>query len=196
MPEQFFLPGLQPAPRPTDRLFYAVFPAPDAAARIAAFAAQLCASQGLRGRPLAASRLHVTLHHLGDYLGLPQDLVDHARAAGDAVAMRPFDAEFDAVGSFAGRRGRHPIVLLGGDGVAGLDMLQRRLCAALAPAGPARDAAAAAPYTPHVTLLYGDRTIAERPIDAVRWRVGEFVLVRSLLGRSRYERLATWPLAA
>jgi 2'-5' RNA ligase len=51
-------------------------------------------------------------------------------------------------------------------------------------------------YTPHVTLLYGDRLVADRPVDTVSWAVHEFVLVHSLLGRSRYNVLARFPLRA
>ena len=49
-------------------------------------------------------------------------------------------------------------------------------------------------YTPHVTLLYGDRFVADRRVDAVSWAVHEFVLVHSLLGRCRYNVLARFPL--
>ena len=47
-----------------------------------------------------------------------------------------------------------------------------------------------------MTLLYGDRLVAERPVDSVSWAVREFALVHSLLGRSRYNVLARFPLGA
>jgi 2'-5' RNA ligase len=50
-------------------------------------------------------------------------------------------------------------------------------------------------FTPHVTLLYDDALVAERPCDAVAWRVREFVLVHSLLGRTVHLPLARWPLS-
>jgi 2'-5' RNA ligase len=53
----------------------------------------------------------------------------------------------------------------------------------------------AAHYTPHVTLAYGMPWIAARPVDAVSWNVREFVLMHSLLGRTRHIALARWPLA-
>jgi 2'-5' RNA ligase len=51
-------------------------------------------------------------------------------------------------------------------------------------------------YTPHVTLLYGDHLVADRRVATVSWPVYEFVLVHSLLGRSRYNVLARFPLRA
>ena len=105
----------------------------------------------------------------------------------------PFTVAFDGAESFRGRPGHRPFVLRGEDGVAGLMMLQQRLALAMAKVGlgcPVRH------YTPHVTLLYGDRLVADRPVDTVSWAVHEFVLVHSLLGRSRYNVLARFPLRA
>ena len=48
-----------------------------------------------------------------------------------------------------------------------------------------------------MTLLYGDRFVADEPVKPpIRWAVHEFVLVHSLLGRSRYNVLARFPLRA
>jgi len=49
-------------------------------------------------------------------------------------------------------------------------------------------------FTPHVTLLYDERGIAEQPIEPINWIVNEFVLVHSLLGRGRYIPLEKWLL--
>ena len=58
MPEQSFLPGFD-APKLTDRLFFAVFPAAQAAARMARLALQLRDEHGLHGKPLQTERFHV-----------------------------------------------------------------------------------------------------------------------------------------
>jgi 2'-5' RNA ligase len=177
----------------TDRLFFAIFPDAGTAARIARLREALCLELGLRGKPLTTERLHATLHHVGDYAGLPLDIVASAGDAAPAVAMPPFTVAFDGAESFRGRPGHRPFVLRGEDGVAGLMMLQQRLALAMAKVGlgcPVRH------YTPHVTLLYGDRLVADRPVDTVSWAVHEFVLVHSLLGRSRYHVLARFPLRA
>ena len=197
MPEQFWLPGLEAPPTPTDGLFFAVFPDTLTAAGVAKFAQQQCVEARVRSRPLAAGRLHVTLQHLGNFAGgLPQARVDASMQAGASIRMEPFTVEFDSVVSFAARPRAGPLVLGGGAGVAGLHALHDALAAALQGAG-AGDAALSAtvPYTPHVTLAYGMPWAATRPNEPISWNVREFALMHSLLGRTRHVALARWRLA-
>jgi RNA 2',3'-cyclic 3'-phosphodiesterase len=193
MPGQFSQTGSDPAAKITDRLFFAIFPEAAAAARIARLARQLRGEHGLKGKPLETQRLHVTLHHLGDYPGLPRDIVAASVEAAATVAMSPFEVSFDRALSFPDRPANRPFVLRGGDGVGALAALQHTLGVALGRAGLA--AGRTEPYTPHVTLLYDDSLVAERPVETVAWTVCEFVLVHSLLGRKLYVPLARWPLA-
>jgi 2'-5' RNA ligase len=179
------------AAHPTDRLFFAAMPPPERATQIAALAGGLRESLGLKGRPRPTTHLHVTLHHLGDFAGLPQQRVDEARAAADGVVLDAFEARFDHVGSFAGRPGKHPFVLLGADGAPGLGALHAALGARLAAAGLGRRERA---FVPHVTLLYDARNVAARAVDPLGWTVREFVLVHSLLGRTEYRVLGRWAL--
>src|SRR5713101_613370 len=107
--------------------------------------------------------------------------------------MPRFAVAFDRAASFRGRPGNQPLVLRGDDGVIGLTMLQDAVgtaleMAGLGPPGPH--------YTPPLTLLYGDRFVADHPVEPVGWTVHEFVLVHSLLGRSRYLLVARFPLGA
>ncbi len=176
----------------TDRLFFAIFPEAGAAARVARRSQTLRAQHGLKGKPLATERLHVSLHHVGDYAGLPQHIVAAACRVASSVAVRPFTVEFNGAASFRGRPGHQPFVLLGDDGVVGLQALQQRLGGALDAAGLGH---AALHYTPHVTLVYGDRFVSDRAVEPIRWAVHEFVLVHSLLGRSKYMPLARFPLS-
>lgn len=178
--------------RPTDRLFFALFPDAAAAARIAGFGDRLRRERGLRGRVLAEERLHVTLHHLGDYAGVPADVVAAARAAAAAVDAAPFGIVFDRVESFAGRARRRPLVLRGGDGVAGIEQLQSRLGDAMRRHGLARHVDAR--FVPHLTLLYDDCTVDAQAIEPIGWSARGFALVHSLLGRSTYRVLDRWPL--
>ncbi len=192
MPAQLALPGFEVAPRPTDRLFFAIYPDAPTATRIAELARQLREANGLRGRPLAKPRFHVTLHFLGDHFGLPESLVTAATEAAASVVMPPFQVAFDRAASFKGRPRNRPFVLLGDDGLAALAQLQRALGIALTQAGLVH--AVEPRYTPHVTLLYDDRSVAEQPVEPVGWRANEFVLVHSLIGKSRHVPLARWPL--
>jgi len=191
MPEQLSVAGLGAAAKRTDGLFFAVYPDAAAAARIATLAQDLRIEYGLKGKPHVASRLHVTLHHLGNHAGLPQLLVSAANEAAAEVAAAPFVVGFDRVASFR-RAVRLPLVLRGGDGVEGLVAFQQLLGAALKRAG--LGPWVHAQYTPHLTLLYDDCCVAEQWVDPIIWTVREFVLVRSLLGKSQHLPLARWPL--
>lgn len=188
--QQTSLDGLA-APHPTDRLFFAVMPPPAVAAQLAELATDLRGRLGLKGRPRPISHLHVTLHHLGDFAGLPQQRVDDARAAASGVAMNAFDARFDSVGSFAGRPGKHPFVLLGANAATGLGALHAGLGARLAAARLGRRERG---FVPHVTLLYDARHVPAQPVEPLGWEAHEFVLVHSLLGRTEYRVLGRWEL--
>ncbi|NMM02710.1 phosphoesterase [Paraburkholderia sp. RP-4-7] len=198
MPEQLWLPGLEAPPVPTDGLFFAVFPDTRTAAAISKLAQQLCGETRSKSKPLAANRMHVTLHHLGNFAGgLPPARVDAAMSAAASITMAPFSVEFDSALSFALKPRPGPLVLSGGEGVLGLHTLHDALTLALQNAGFGdRAVSSSTPYTPHVTLAYGMPWIATRPVEAVSWNVREFALVHSLLGRTRHVVLARWPLAA
>ncbi|WP_144898285.1 2'-5' RNA ligase family protein [Luteimonas cucumeris] len=190
---QMALGGFEP-PQPTDRLFFAVFPDATAAAAIADIAQALRSQQHLQGKPLRSDRFHVTLHHLGDYAGLPQDVVAKAGQAAAAVDMPAFEVAFDSAASFSGHSRHHPFVLRGDDGVVAVRELQRRLGACMATAGLGRLVRPA--FTPHVTLLYEERMVAMQTVDRIAWIAREFVLVHSLLGRTEHRVLGRWPLRA
>jgi 2'-5' RNA ligase len=49
-------------------------------------------------------------------------------------------------------------------------------------------------FTPHVTLLYDDRMVPEQAVEPISWRVREFVLTHSLLGKTQHVELGRWPL--
>lgn len=184
--------GRLPRQQFTDRLFFAVFPDAGAAGRIAELARELPITRGVIGQPLATDRFHVSLYHVGDYHGLSEDTVTAARKAASAVVMPCFTVAFNEAASFRGRPGNQPLVLRGDDGVVGLMLLQDTLATAMEKANLGHRVPH---YTPHVTLLYGDRFAAARGIgEPVRWSVHEFVLVHSLLGRSRYVALARFAL--
>ena len=190
-PEQLSLAGMAPASRPTDRLFFAIFPDAQAAARIAQLAQRLRVEHGLHGHPIKTERFHVTLHHLGDHAGLRHDIVAVAKQSAATVTMSPFEVAFDHVMSFDRPRNR-PLVLRGGDGLAALTGFERLLGTAMNKAGLGHWVKPG--YTPHATLLYDDRSVAEQSVETIAWTAREFVLVRSLLGQTRHEPLARWPL--
>ncbi len=136
-------------------------------------------------------RLHVTLHHLGDFVGLRQDIVDLSIEAAATIQAPAFEVVLDRVMSFK-RRHNLPMVLCGGEGVAALESFQRELGRAMQHVGLGMKAERH--FRPHVTLLYDDRAIAEQAVEPIAWTAREFVLVHSLLGQTRHVPLARWKL--
>lgn len=177
---------------PTDRLFLAVLPDQETAQRMEQLAHVLRKRLGLTGKPQTWDRLHITLNHLGDFHGVPQDKVDAAsRAMSSLVATAPFEVTLDRVVSF--RAGDlKPLVLVGGEGVAALERFHRQLQNALAKQGIKPEGR----FKPHVTLLRDRSGIAEQSVEAFTWTAGEVVLVHSLLGRTQHVPLARWSLGA
>jgi 2'-5' RNA ligase len=178
------------APRQRVGLFFSIFPDASAAARIARVAQHCRRQYGMWGRSLAASRFHVSLQHLGEFDDIPERFIDEASAAAAAVRMPPFVVRFDSIASFSGGPGHYPLVLRGEDGVAGLAMLYQALGVAMRKVG----FDARLNFTPHVTLLYGNRRIGEQPIASISWTVREFALVLSLIGETKYVLQGRWRL--
>ncbi|WP_454716475.1 2'-5' RNA ligase family protein [Caulobacter segnis] len=186
---QMGLPGFDP-PTPTDRLMFLLYPDAQTAEQIAREARRLKESLGLRGQPLLTDRFHITLHHLGDYVGLPNDMVAKGKMAGAALAHAPFEVVFDKAVSFANRPGNNPFTLQGGEGVAALIDFQKALGLKMAGAALKPDKQ----FLPHITLLYDGQVVPEQAIEPIRWTVDRFVLVQSKLGQTQHIVLAEWKL--
>ncbi len=195
MSDQFLFAELDGAPPATDRLLFLIYPDLDTAARISERVPDLRAEHGLRGKPVATDRLHITLNHLGDHAGVPRDMVALAREAAETVAARSFDVVFDRIVSFSGKPGNPlPLVLRGDDELGPLLDFQQRLATAMRKTGSRIGKWAESKFTPHVTLLYDRHSVVERAIEPIRWTVSEFVLVHSLVGQTQHVVLGRWPL--
>jgi len=174
---------------PTDRLFLAAFPDPETADRLLALANALKTQHGLQSL-LLSERHYVTLYHLGDFDGIPQNAVDAAsRAASSLVSTPAFNVYFDRVVSFRARELK-PLAMVGDEGVAPLLDFHRRLEAALVRYGIKPETR----FKPHVTLLHDSNGIAETAVEPIGWTVNEVVLVHSRLGRTQSIPLARWSL--
>jgi 2'-5' RNA ligase len=200
MNEQSDLFGIQESPhptKPTDRLFFALFPSEEAIPQIVKTSQLLRHEHGLTGKSLSNDRLHVTLHHVGDFAGgLPDGLVEAAQAVAATIAMPAFDATFDRAMSFAGRPRNRPFVLRGNErhdgGLAALMAFQKSMYFAMCRAG-LQGPKANAKFAPHVTLMYDDQGVAEQAVEPICWKAHDFVLVHSLLGQTKHIHLGHWP---
>jgi RNA 2',3'-cyclic 3'-phosphodiesterase len=178
-----------------ERLFYGLFLDAGTSARVCRFRRQFFDENDLKGNPLQAVRLHLSLHLIGDYKRLRTRLIYAAVQTAKTIAMPPFEVTFRAIKSFeegppiCGRRRGRPLVLLG-EGDA-LFELHSALGSAMAKNGLRSEAR----FTPHMTLSYDLKAIAEQAIEPIRMMVSEFVLVHSELWLTKYNVLDRWPLS-
>jgi 2'-5' RNA ligase len=115
-------PEFKSAPR--HRLFFAIWP--DAAA-----IDSLMKLTALPSRLVDPDRLHITLHHLGDFVDqVPPRLVPTACLAAATVKMQPFKVTFDRIG---GTRGQ--LLLRASDPLTTLVEFRQSLSAALTKVG-------------------------------------------------------------
>ena len=172
------------------RLFFAVCPDADARAHMLSARAQLCDTHGLRGRFVAPERLHVTLHWLSDHPELPVELLQRALSAGASVNAASFDVVFDRAECL--RERGDLVVLSSSRGTGSLRRFQRALAAAMTDAGIGRHVRSG--FKPHVSLIYESAGIERQPVVPVHWKVNEFVLIDSVVGKSEYRVLGRWTL--
>lgn len=189
-----FYKDLPIRPRRPERLFFGLFPDAATSIRVKRVAERFIGEGCLKGRQLKAERLHVSLHHVGDFRRLRTKFIYAARRAGEAVSMRPFELTFACIKSFERAALMNdipfwrPLVLLGeGDEV--LD-LHKMLGAAMERHG----LKAAKSFTPHMTLLYGSKPVPLQAIEPVSFAAKEFALVHSELGLRRYNIIDRWSL--
>ena len=149
---------------------------------------------GLVGKPISPDCLHVSLRAVGCYVKIPVSVVEAARAVAAKVSAAPFQVAFNRVLSFRGNKARKPFVLISDDEhtLAQLRGFYGLLSTSLSEAG--WRSASPKRFTPHMTLLYDRGLVPEMPVQPVSWLVKEFVLIDSLVGRSKYQILDRWPL--
>lgn len=172
-------------------VFFAVMPAPDTAARIAGMGGWLRSDVHVKGKPLGAERLHITLHSLGNFVHVSEVIVARACAAAASIDVPPFGVTLDRISSFNGRPGNWPLVLTASARLEALDQLRQKLGKALRAAGLR---VSSARFTPHLTLLYDERKFESRAIEPITWTVRELVLIDSWLGKTHYDIKGRWPL--
>jgi 2'-5' RNA ligase len=172
-------------------VFFALRPDEATAQQIHAMAMRLRDAHELRGRPLPVETLHVTLCYLGDFIGVPPELLQGADRVGRAQRAMPFELALDRVLTFHGSRKQLPLVLCRGDECAPLAALRARLGAALSGIGCRCEPRS---FRAHVTLLYDSIEVPEQMAGPISWTVRELLLVRSLIGQGRHEVLGRYPL--
>jgi 2'-5' RNA ligase len=185
--------GEPPASRQRSSLFIAVVPDEAAIRRILENRERISHRHGHLGNLVRPELLHITLAWVSDYQGeLPPRVV---RDCGDACAAAAaksvvFPIQLDQIGTYQGKPGARPLVMKGSmDRSARLVEFRKTLMDQLALRGIR--CKGSTKFDPHLTLSRGSLELAE-DAEAVGWLAGEVVLLRSLLGLSRYVPLGCW----
>jgi RNA 2',3'-cyclic 3'-phosphodiesterase len=175
-----------------DLLFLAIKPDIDAAAQIHRLASIIKRARGFKGRLTGPGRLHISLFSLGWWDDRAEKMIAKVDRTAAELKVLPFEVTLDRTMSFSNRPDNHAFVLVGSGGVDRLRAFHALLGATLT-----RNELLCRVHTistPHVTLLYDKRVVDEQPIEHISWTVREFVLVRSLRGRTRHIDVARWQL--
>lgn len=171
----------------SERLFFALWPAPELRAELSRRLPRLLA--GADGRPQRPDQWHVTLEFLGE---VAAGRLPALRQAAGLARLEPLVIEFDQVEHWPRPR---VVCLVATRPPAALEAGVGRLRAALAAAGFATEAR---PFRPHVTLAREVRTaVAATLAEPVAWPADRFALVRSVTAPSgsRYEPVQWWNCA-
>jgi len=152
----------------------------------------LCLQQAhrLRGQRIGQDRLHITLAPVFAPHRSLTDTIARAKSAADGIRYGRFPVCLEWSESFRLRRGHHPFVLRGDQGMRPLTELRREMRASLLRAGFTVERG----FTPHITLLWADRPVEANPIAPIAWPVRDFALVLSLVGQSRHIHVGRWPI--
>ena len=167
----------------TRRLFFALWPDTELRGRLASLGRDLA---GRAGRPTRVDNLHATLAFLGE---VETPRLDCIRQAAAAVMAPAFALSLDQTGC----QRRSGLIWCGASVVPeGLQSLVGGLNSHLFRCGFQPEPR---PFWAHVTLARKARPVPRAPLA---WRVGEFVLVESILDRSgaSYLILDRWPLTS
>jgi 2'-5' RNA ligase len=184
---------LECAASPEHRVFFALQPDAEAAEAMVRLATDLRRTHGLKGRVTPPARLHLSLNFVGSFRGPPtRSVMEKAMGLAAKVAAAPFQVTLNHVVTF--RSGDPPpLVLLGDEGVIGVELLNTAIHKALVTGSmaPRREPQ----VWPHISLIWDKAPIPKTFVEPIGWTAREFVLLDSLYGEGRHEVLGRWPLS-
>lgn len=166
------------------RLFFAIRPPAGVLGYIVE--EQRCFGPGHAVRP---EHLHLTTAITEDHAIFPVAIAEAMRAIGDRIFADQFPIVLDQIAA-----SHRSVVMVPSEPLRTFHAFQRQLACGMARAGigQRRDWR----FSPHVTLLYRHGAPLRQWTDTLSWTATEFVLIHSLLGETRHEVLARWPLLA
>ena len=169
--------------KPLYRLLYALKPT----LRIARQTDHFADTLGMSGHRVRPEHQHVTLAITADHPVYPYEAIKALQRARSGVRAEPFDLPLDRL-SFSNRSA----ALRPSRKIPPLHALQREIVAAMG--GQGIGLRPDWSFRPHQTLFYREGRPETRRVDGFTWRVEQFLLLCSHVGRTRHEILGTWPL--
>ncbi len=160
--------------------------------RIVELAESLIQEDGLDSRPQRPDLLHMSVQGIIDLDERSDALVARIAELLSKLSLPAANIGLGKVGSFASSSNRFPLALYGDDLDGSIGACRAALASALLKAGlclPRKTS-----FTPHVTLLYDSRKVAERSVPWIGWQAREIVLIESALGKAKHTDLGVWPL--
>jgi len=130
---------------------------------------------------------HITLGITDDWPDYPYALVKAMHRSFTGILADPFDLSLDQLSE-----GGRSAALRPAHALPPLRELQRKVALAMKRAGVG--ARPGWSFNPHQTLYYRDGAPATQRISGFHWRVEDFVLLCSHVGRTHHELLGRWPL--
>ena len=171
-------------------LFLALVPEREVALQAVETGRDIAKRYGLSKTPRPHELMHVSLNGIGKYPDFPDDIVFAVSAAMATVKAAPFEVNFDRAMSFAGA---NAIVLA--NAIRSEEMMDLHVQLAKEMWAVGLNFTYNPRFMPHMTVLYDETPVPEHLLtEPVRWIAREFVLIRSLIGKSEYEYLDRWPL--
>lgn len=178
-------------PAGSDRFFFALRPDADAAQAALRLAGQVCRRHRLSARPCDPERLHVSLITVESAHGPRKGDTETALRIAGNIEFKAFSVGFDRICTFH-CGDRNAIVLRCREGAADVSALRNELRHDLSRVGFRRGPKH---ISPHLTLFWTKRHVPDMRLQRpIGWRVEDFVLVRSLVGRGRHVDLGKWSL--
>lgn len=174
--------------------FFAVLPDDRARSEIAGVAERFRKSHRISGSPVGIDGLHLSVCPIGKPERLRQPLETALLAAAATVRVMGFAVTLESAMRLCAKDGQFPFALCADSSTVASALALRKAIAA-AQLQVALRVPGVSSFMPHVTVQHGHLIDAvEESITPIHWRVGEFVLIRSFFGQSRYEVIGRWPL--
>lgn len=148
-----------------------------------------------RSRPITPDRLHLSLFGVCRGCSLPDAAITAAVMAGDTIRSEAFSVRFSRALTYRNNGLQKPLVLQAQEDISAIEDLRFQIGSALSCILRCKSDKHR-PISPHITLIWDQAVVPERPVKSITMNVREFALAHSHIGKSKYGIVKRWPIAA